>query len=142
MKLVQRNAVRMLTVLVSALGVGACAPSLDTDKANFCRDLNNYASAVNTLNGLTAANTVDDYKKAQRAVNEAGDKLDSSANKLNRAEGKAVAATQKHFERAVNGISNTDSIAAANEQIRAAANAAIVQYLQITQTTCTYGTTP
>jgi hypothetical protein len=142
MKLVQANAVRLLTVLVSALAVGACAPSLDADKAAFCRDLNSYASAVNALNGLTAANTVDDYRKAQRAVDEAGSRLDASASKLNRAEGKAVAATQKSFQRAVNGISSSESIAAANEQIRAAAAAAIVQYLQITQTTCTYGASP
>jgi len=133
---------RFLSVLASAFLVGACAPTLDADKAAFCKDLNSYASAVNTLNGLTAASTVDDYKKAQRAVNEAGNKLELSANKLNRAEGKAVAATQKNFERAVNGISNTDTIAAANEQIRTAAAAAITQYLQITQTTCTYGNSP
>lgn len=127
-----------LSVIVIAALTAACTPKVDTAKVSFCEDLNQYAATANHLNGLTETATVKDYKKAQAELEKAADKLADSSKALNRAENKAMAESKAEFARAVNSISDKDTLSAANAQIKQASVKLIKDYLEVSKTVCTY----
>lgn len=127
-----------LSVIVFAALASACAPKVDTAKVSFCEDLNQYAASANLLNGLTETATVEDYKKAQADLEKAADKLADSSKALNRAEDKAMSESKAEFARAVNSVSDQDTLSAANAQIKQATVKLIKDYIEVTKTVCTY----
>lgn len=127
-----------LSVIAIAALASACAPKVDTAKVSFCEDLNQYAAKANDLNGLTENATVEDYKKAQAELEKAADKLADSSKALNRAENKAMSESKAEFARAVNSISDKDTLSAANAQIKQASAKLIKDYLEVSKTVCTY----
>lgn len=135
----KKTQLTLIACALATLTLGACTPKVDVAKANYCSALNQYAAAVNNLNSLTATATVADYNKLQSVVNKTGDALDRAARTLDKSEGKALSATSKRFDAEVNKIKSTETLAEAQIQIKAASDAAIAQYLKITETDCSYG---
>lgn len=127
-------------ILLAALPLAvACTPKLDTARAAFCQELSGYVGAVNALDALTPAASVDQFRYAQAQVDAAGGRLEAAALALNQAEGAALAKTRQQFADAVGAISGTESMAQADVQIDQAATKAIERFLAIDTTLCRYG---
>ncbi len=123
----------LLSILV------ACAPSIDTAKANYCQDLGDFGKAVVNLRQIDDTSTVDELKAAEKEVAKTWDDLAKSVGNLNDSQFKELEQAFKELDKTVNSVPDDATLAEVQAGIRLATLETMAQYADIAATTCVYG---
>lgn len=133
------------TVLISVVAVlllmplmTACGMSVDQAKAQFCKDLGAYGTAVANLRALDANATVGQLKEAQREVDNAWAALDRSAQALGRTQMEETRKAFSELQKAVNDIPDDATLESAVSTVDAARMNAMAAAWDTLVTACSY----
>ncbi len=126
-------------VLVLALLLTGCQPSLDTAKSDFCDDLGTFGKLVGEYRSISPSSSVDDVQNAQKDIDNAWNDLQSSAQTLQSVQIDSLQSAYSDLQKDVSNISGDTSVAGALAQIQQDALATLQETIQISITTCSYG---
>ena len=133
------KAVYALAVIAIAFALAACTPNIDKARAEYCKDLGAYAKTVAAAGALGPDSTVDEFKKAQNAEEEAYKKLSGAAYRLSKAQDAAIRKVKESFAKTVGDIKGSEKLGAAATTVQQATAQALSEYSDIASTTCAYG---
>lgn len=124
----------LLPILVlSALLLGACGPTVDEAKTQFCNDLDKLDAAVNSLRDV---NSLDDTEQAGQDIRDAWDQVAESAEKLDDVQLDATKEAYDAMLRAIEDAPNSDSLTEAVESVAGAVTTFATSFEEIHTTTC------
>jgi cytochrome c556 len=117
MKIRSILAVVLLAVVGSACNVSRMVTP-ETAEAAFCDALNDYAVAVVNFNRLGDANTIDEYKAAAQAVEEAMDRVGSAAVDMREADVDQLQAATDELSNTINNLPQDVPISEIQTELR------------------------
>ena len=106
-------AVMAAVLAVAFVGCGDDEPTVPEAESQVCTDLGDLATALEGVQDLTAASTVDEAQSAMDAVQSASDDLQSSAQELGQADADAVEGSVADLQSSIQDVSGSDTIAEA-----------------------------
>ena len=123
-------------VLIIALLLAGCQPSLDTATSDFCNDLGKFAQSVGEYRSLGPTSSVDDFQDAQKDVDKAFKNLQSASQTLKSVQTDSLQSAYSDLQKDVSNISGDTNITDAVTQVHQDALAVLQEANQILTTTC------
>ena len=124
----------LLSILVlSALLLAACGPTVDEAKSQFCNDLDELDAAVNSLRDV---DSLDDIKQAGEDIRDAWDQVVKSAEKLDDVQLDATKEAYDAMLGAIEEAPDSGSLSGALEAVTGAVTTFATSFKEIHTTTC------
>ena len=124
----------LLSILVlSALLLAACGPTVDEAKTQFCNDLDELDAAVNSLRDV---DSLDDIKQAGEDIRDAWDQVVKSAEKLDDVQLDATKEAYDAMLSAIEEAPDSGSLSGALEAVTGAVTTFATSFKEIHTTTC------
>jgi predicted small secreted protein len=124
----------LLSILVlSALLLAACGPTVDEAKTQFCNDLDELDVEVNSLRDV---DSLDDIKQAGEDIRDAWDQVVKSAEKLDDVQLDATKEAYDAMLSAIEGAPDSGSLSGALETVTGAVTTFATSFKEIYTTTC------
>ncbi len=111
-------------------------PSVSEATADFCADVNEYATALLEFRTIDENSTVEEMQAAGQAVSAGLDAVRSSAAELSEARLAAVEASHQELQATITSIPNDTTLAQAGAELRLATLNALADTVQVMTTTC------
>jgi hypothetical protein len=126
-------------VLTGAAAFGACGsdePTVSEAKADFCESVADVAQDRAALADLNATSTVDEAQAAVANLEDALAAAKSAAEEVGEAESDALQSAYDDLKSSIEGIDDSDTLAAAAPDVVAARDTFAAQWDAITATNC------
>ena len=124
----------LLSILVlSALLLAACGPTVDEAKTQFCNDLDELDAAVNSLRDV---DSLDDIEQAGEDIRDAWDQVVKSAEKLDDVQLDATKEAYDAMLGAIEEAPDSGSLSGALEAVTGAVTTFATSFKEIHTTTC------
>lgn len=131
---------KTLIVIVAAaalLGLASCGNQTPEEAtANFCASLQAFDDSVQSLQQITASNTMGELKQARNAVADAWKQVTRSAKQLSEARIDSIDDAWTSLERTIRSISQRDTIADAAAEVSAGAAQVRVAVASVGSVSC------
>ena len=124
----------LLSILIlSALLLAACGPTVDEAKTQFCNDLDELDAAVNSLRDV---DSLDDIEQAGEDIRDAWDQVVKSAEKLDDVQLDATKEAYDAMLGAIEEAPDSGSLSGALETVTGAVTTFATSFKEIHTTTC------
>ena len=124
----------LLSILIlSALLLAACGPTVDEAKTQFCNDLDELDAAVNSLRDV---DSLDDIEQAGEDIRDAWDQVVKSAEKLDDVQLDATKEAYDAMLGAIEEAPDSGSLSGALEAVTGAVTTFATSFKEIHTTTC------
>lgn len=111
-------------------------PAVSEATADFCADVNQYATALLELRAIDETSTVEELQTAGAAVRDSLDAVRSSAAELSEARLAAVETSQQELQATITSIPNDATLTQATAELRLATLNALADTVKVMTTTC------
>jgi hypothetical protein len=111
-------------------------PSVSEATADFCADVNAYATALLELRAIDESSTVEELQSAGQAVSDSLQAVQASAQELTDARIAALESSQEELQATITSIPSYATLVQAGAEIRLATLNALADTVEVMSTSC------